>query len=90
MPIIDNSPLIRLPENLLRKGAQNRTLGKGLAESTTVGKLCYKLSNLDIINDLVEWIEDNQMVMYNASRDKFAEVIKETGQESFNSKVEGK
>lgn len=76
MPILDASGIKRLQENLLGKGAQNRILGVRLGRTLIVGKYIAVHADLKCISNLVEWCEDQQMVIGGRSRKEFLDSIK--------------
>ncbi len=76
MGILDSAGIIKLQENLLNKGAQNKIEGLRLSRVLLVAKYEAKTSHLSCINDLVNWAEDMQMVIGGRSRKEFAEAIK--------------
>ena len=67
MGILDSAGLIKLQENLL---------GIKLGRVLVVAKYMAKTAMLSCIDDLVQWAEDQQMVIDGRSRKEFAEVIK--------------
>lgn len=76
MGILDSKGLLKLPENLLHKSAQNRITGVKLGRVLIVAKYIAKTACLSCVDDLVEWAEDQQMVIGGRSRKEFAEVVK--------------
>jgi len=71
-----DSQIKKLQENLLNKSEQNRILGVKLGRTTIVAKYIAKHADLKCIQDLVEWVEDQQMVIGGRSRKEFLESIK--------------
>jgi len=76
MGILGSTLLIKLQENLLHKSPQNRILGVKLGRVLIVAKYIAKTALLPCIDSLVQWAEDQQMVIGGRSRKEFAETIK--------------
>lgn len=64
------------PEHLLNKSEHNRTLSLRLARWVVIAKYISETADLPCISKIVNWCENNQMVINGRSRKEFADVLK--------------
>lgn len=77
MVIERNSDFVQeIPEHLIKKTEQNRILGLSLARWSVVARYIGEAGDLDCVRKLVEWSENNMMVINGKSRRDFIEGMK--------------
>lgn len=76
MPFDPSAILRKLQENLLAKGPQNSITNVNLGNYIPIVHMVAKVAELSLLDDYIDWLENQQMVIGGRSRDEFAELAK--------------
>lgn len=88
MGITDSKALLKLQENLLIKGDQNKAFTRKLGRCCIVLRIIEQYANLECYGKFANWLEDIQLSIGKGSRNDFIKAL-EVSKAELEQKKEG-